>query len=79
MSLSADSDGEESQNYEHDRDLQPLAWHNIEFDENKMEKLIVEIGNNTDNLPQIIEAAKGVLDISGGINAIMIPLYPLAR
>ena len=72
---SADSDGEheESQNYE--PDFQPFSWPNIIFDESKME----EIGKNKDNHPQIIEAAKAVLEVSRGIKVIMIPLCPLAR
>ena len=76
ISESADTDGEESQNYEHD--LQSLAWQNIEIDENKMaalSRVIEEIAKSTDNLPgQIIEAAEAVFKISSGINAIMIPL-----
>jgi hypothetical protein len=66
--------GEELQN--HEPDLQSLAWRNIEIDENKMaalRRVIEEIVENTDNLPdQIIEAASTILTISSGINAIMI-------
>ena len=65
---SADSEPEKSQ-------VQPLSWPSIIFDESKME----EIGNNKDNPPQIIEVAKTLLKVSGGIKAIMIPLCLLAR
>ena len=72
----ADTEGEPegSQDYEHN--FQPLEWPNIIiFDESKME----EIGNNKDNPPQILEVAKAILKVSGGIKAIMIPLCLLAR
>ena len=68
-----DSEPEESQDYEHD--FQPLSWPNIIFDESEMK----EIENNKDNHPQIIEAAETILEISRGINAIMIPLCLLVR
>lgn len=64
--MSADTDGE-SQDYEHDS--QPFTWPNIKVDESKMK----EIGNNKDNPPQIIEVAMAVLEISTGIDAIIIP------
>ena len=75
---SADTDGEESPNYEHD--LQSLAWHDIETDGNKLGKIIEEIVNSKDNLPdQIIEAATTVSKSLEGFNANMIPLCLLAR
>ena len=70
---SADSKPEESQDRE--LDFQPLSWPPIIFDESKME----EIGNNKDTPQQIIEAAKALLEVSGGIKAITIPLCLLAR
>jgi hypothetical protein len=66
-----------SQNYENV--LQSSAWQTIKFDENKMGRVIKEIENDEENLPQIIEAAKAVLEVSSGINAIMIPLCLLAH
>jgi hypothetical protein len=74
---SADTNGEESQNYENI--LQSSQWQNIKFDENKMGRVITEIGNDEENLPQIIEAAKAVLEVSNGIKAIIIPLCLFAR
>ena len=78
---SADSVGDESQNREHD--LQSLVWQNIKINEEtlaEVRRLIEEIVNSTDDIPnQITEAADGILDISSGINAIMISLYLLAR
>jgi hypothetical protein len=78
---SVDAVDEESQNHEPEHDL---AGQNIETDENKMAalslKLIEEIVNSTDNLPdQIIEAAKAISKISSGINATMISLCLLTR
>ena len=70
---SADSEPEESQDHEHD--FQTLSWPIITFDESKME----EIGSNKDTPQQIIEAAKALLEVSGGIKAIMISLCLLAR
>lgn len=70
--------GEESQ--DHDYDQHMFVWRNIEIDENKMvalRRVIEEICNSTDNLPdEMIEAAKAVSKISEGINATMISLYP---
>ena len=80
MSISADNDSEELQNnYEHD--IQSFAWQNIEIDENKpaLRRAIDEIVNSTEDLPQLINAAKDVSEISSGIKAIMIPLCPLAH
>ena len=84
MSLldSTDTDGEVPQNCEHN--LPSLVWQDIEIDEKKMAALcrvmekIIKKGS-IENLPgQITKAAEVVLEISSGINAIMIPLCPLA-
>jgi hypothetical protein len=68
---------DEIQNYENV--LQSSAWQNIKFDENKMGRVVKKIGNNEENLPQIIEAAIVVLELLNGIKVIMIPLCLLAR
>lgn len=74
-SNSADSIGEESQNHEHD--LQS-TWQNIEDDEDMittLRRMIKEIANSKNKLPkQINDAAKAVLTISSGINAIIISI-----
>ena len=77
-SNSADTDSEESQNYEHD--LQSFPWQNIEIDENKpaLRRVIEEIINSAENVPQITEAANLVSEIATGIKANMLPLCPLA-
>ena len=78
-SISADTDSEETHNYyEHD-DLQSFAWQNIEIDEIKpaLKRVIEEIVNSAEDLPQIMKAAKEVSEISSGIKAIMISLRPL--
>lgn len=82
QSDSADSDGEESQNYEHDLQSESSSWENIEIDENMMASLgrvIEEIARSTDNPPQIIEAVDAVKEVSSGIKAINVPLCLLAR
>lgn len=78
--------GEESQNNEHDLQIESLAWRNIKFDENKMaaaKGVIEEIANSTISRPLanqiLIEAAKASSKIFSGINAIMISLLLLAR
>lgn len=71
---------EESQNQEDD--FQSSSWRNTEIDENKTGalKVIEEIVNSTDNLPdQIVEVAKAILEISSRINATMISCCVLAR
>ena len=72
-SSSADSIGEESQNHEHD--LQS-TWQNIKGDEDMiatLRRMIKEIANSKNKVPeQINDAAKAVLTISSGINAIII-------
>ena len=77
-SNSADTDSEETQNY-YEHDLQSFAWQNIDIDEIKpaLKRVIEEIVNSAEDLPQIIKAAKEVSEISSGIKAIMIPLRPL--
>jgi phosphatidylinositol kinase/protein kinase (PI-3 family) len=84
MSLlfSADTDGEDSQNYEHDIQSRSLAWEILEIDENKMAalgKLIQEIANSTEKFPEMVESAKSVQETSSRIIAIIIPLCLLAR
>ena len=73
--------GEESQNHNHDS--QSLTWRNIEIDERRavaLKKVIKEIVESTDNLPdQIIEAAKALSEVSDGIKAITISFCLLAR
>ena len=71
----ADTDGEHEELPDYEDDFLLLEWPNIIFDESTMQ----EIGNNKDNPPQIIEAAKALLKVSGGIKAIMISLCLLAR
>ena len=58
---SADTVGEESQNYE--QDLQSLAWQNIEFDENQ-----------TEVLRRVIEEIVNTTPITGPLTDIPLPL-----
>jgi hypothetical protein len=75
------SAGEESQdNGEYDHQS-PLTWKGIDIDDNKMaalKRVIEQIINSTDEVPdELVEAAKAILEVSSGINAIIIPLSPL--
>ena len=71
-SISANTDGEESQN-KNEHDFQSFAWQNIDINENKpaLRRVIEEIRNSAEDLPQIIKAAKDVSEISSGIKAIL--------
>lgn len=79
-SHTAGEEWQENSEYDHQS---PLTWKGIDIDDNKMVALgrvIEEIINNKDELPEeLVEAAKAILEVSSGINAIIISFCLLAH